>query len=398
MRAHRRAHSWLSAASAAPAAAGACVHQTPAAVSSTTTGAASSTMRPPPTAPPEMCSRALTNTAPCWYRAVGITPARAAEPPIAPAGGAPLAAGCGHLHGGGRASAGGTRRGGPLPAPVTVPREPVRVAERHAVRVAPAAQQQQPVRARRRGRVHPAARSSILRAARKAAAPRSHTRGGGRTAARASRRRRRCASTGRACRRCPAPTRRPASACRRCRRAPPGSGWRPARACARTARSGPRPAPSPCARAALGRAAPPGGRACGPGGAGAGGARLCQRGRSKSVKSSTCRSSEASPAGPIPPCAQQGLPHVSACGLRGGRGRAASGARACTTTMLPTAAAACAARGEGGSPWGAMRSHLPLRTSMMCTSLVAPASLMPARAAAAARLGLARWSPARARL
>lgn len=38
---------------------------------------------------------------------------------------------------------------------------------------------------------------------------------------------------------------------------------------------------------------------------------------------------------------------------------------ACTTTMLPTAAAACAARGEGGSPWGTIRSHFPLRTSMM---------------------------------
>ena len=50
----------------------------------------------------------------------------------------------------------------------------------------------------------------------------------------------------------------------------------------------------------------------------------------------------------------------------------------CMTTMLPTAAAACAALGEGGSPCGFMRSHLPLLTSMMCTSLVAPASLMPA--------------------
>ncbi len=48
------------------------------------------------------------------------------------------------------------------------------------------------------------------------------------------------------------------------------------------------------------------------------------------------------------------------------------------TTMLPTAAAACAALGEGGSPCGFMRSHFPLLTSMMCTSLVAPASLMPA--------------------
>ena len=31
-------------------------------------------------------------------------------------------------------------------------------------------------------------------------------------------------------------------------------------------------------------------------------AHLCHRGLSKSVKSSTCRSSDASPAGPIPPC------------------------------------------------------------------------------------------------
>jgi hypothetical protein len=80
-------------------------------------------------------------------------------------------------------------------------------------------------------------------------------------------------------------------------------------------------------------------------------AHLCQRGLSRSVKSSTCRSSEARPAGPMPPC---------------------------TTTMLPTAAAACAARGEGGSPSGTTFSHLPLRTSMMCTSLVAPARRMPA--------------------
>ena len=49
----------------------------------------------------------------------------------------------------------------------------------------------------------------------------------------------------------------------------------------------------------------------------------------------------------------------------------------CITTMLPTAAAACAALGEGGSPCGFMRSHFPLLTSMMCTSLVAPASRIP---------------------
>ena len=54
----------------------ACVHQVPAAVSSTTMLLWSSTMRPPPTAPPLMCSRAPTNTAPCWYRAVGMLPAR----------------------------------------------------------------------------------------------------------------------------------------------------------------------------------------------------------------------------------------------------------------------------------------------------------------------------------
>ena len=49
----------------------------------------------------------------------------------------------------------------------------------------------------------------------------------------------------------------------------------------------------------------------------------------------------------------------------------------CMTTMLPTAAAACAALGEGGSPCGFIRSHFPLLTSMMCTSLVAPASRIP---------------------
>ena len=46
--------------------------------------------------------------------------------------------------------------------------------------------------------------------------------------------------------------------------------------------------------------------------------------------------------------------------------------------MLPTAAAAWAARGEGGSPAGSIRSHLPVRTSRTWTSLVAPANLMPA--------------------
>lgn len=66
-----------------------------------------------------------------------------------------------------------------------------------------------------------------------------------------------------------------------------------------------------------------------------------------------------------------------ATGLSPGMGRA-EGWCTCMTTMLPTAAAACAALGEGGSPCGFMRSHFPLLTSMMCTSLVAPASLMPA--------------------
>ena len=51
--------------------------------------------------------------------------------------------------------------------------------------------------------------------------------------------------------------------------------------------------------------------------------------------------------------------------------------------MLPTAAAAWAARGEGGSPAGVMRSHLPLRTSMRWTSFVAPARRMPAGSRAA---------------
>lgn len=92
---------------------------------------------------------------------------------------------------------------------------------------------------------------------------------------------------------------------------------------------------------------------------------LCQRGLSRSVKSSTCRSSEASPAGPMPPC---------------------------TTTMLPTAAAACAARGLGGSPCGTTFSHLPVRTSMMCTSLVAPARRMPERSRAGSERATRSWS------
>lgn len=138
---------------------------------------------------------------------------------------------------------------------------------------------------------------------------------------------------------------------------------------------------------------------------------LCHRGLSKSVKSRTCRSSEASPAGPIPPCTstilclKTPLPTNQMPGLtdsasgsarnavrlllhrqfpaKGERFHRASyvqdeGRVTWITTMLPTAAAAWAALGEGGSPCGFMRSHLPLRTSIMCTSLVAPASLMPA--------------------
>jgi hypothetical protein len=37
----------------------------------------------------------------------------------------------------------------------------------------------------------------------------------------------------------------------------------------------------------------------------------------------------------------------------------------CMTTMLPTAAAAWAALGEGGSPCGLIFSQLPVRTSKM---------------------------------
>mmetsp|Transcript_2767 Transcript_2767/g.11287 ORF Transcript_2767/g.11287 Transcript_2767/m.11287 type:complete len:453 (-) Transcript_2767:260-1618(-) len=74
----------------------------------------------------------------------------------------------------------------------------------------------------------------------------------------------------------------------------------------------------------------------------------CHRGAP--CRSRTWRSSDASPDGPIPPC---------------------------TTTMLPTAAALCAARGEGPSPVGSSLVHTPLRTSKLCTSEVAPASLMP---------------------
>lgn len=50
----------------------------------------------------------------------------------------------------------------------------------------------------------------------------------------------------------------------------------------------------------------------------------------------------------------------------------------CTTTMLPTAAAAWAARGDGGSPSGVTFDHVPVRMSKMCTSLVAPARRIPA--------------------
>mmetsp|Transcript_13121 Transcript_13121/g.41508 ORF Transcript_13121/g.41508 Transcript_13121/m.41508 type:complete len:229 (-) Transcript_13121:651-1337(-) len=54
-------------------------HHTPAAVSSTVIAAESSTMRPPPRAPPLTCSLASTNTAACWYRALGATPGAAAH-------------------------------------------------------------------------------------------------------------------------------------------------------------------------------------------------------------------------------------------------------------------------------------------------------------------------------
>jgi hypothetical protein len=49
--------------------------------------------------------------------------------------------------------------------------------------------------------------------------------------------------------------------------------------------------------------------------------------------------------------------------------------------MAPTAAAACAARGEGGSPCGVILDQVPVRTSNTCTSLVAPAKRIPAAAA-----------------
>mmetsp|Transcript_21598 Transcript_21598/g.59896 ORF Transcript_21598/g.59896 Transcript_21598/m.59896 type:complete len:262 (-) Transcript_21598:912-1697(-) len=53
-----------------------CTHW-PALVSSTTVDVASSTILPPPTAPPDMCSRLPTNTAPCWYLPVGMAPGAA---------------------------------------------------------------------------------------------------------------------------------------------------------------------------------------------------------------------------------------------------------------------------------------------------------------------------------
>ena len=74
----------------------------------------------------------------------------------------------------------------------------------------------------------------------------------------------------------------------------------------------------------------------------------CHRGAP--CRSRTWRSSDASPAGPMPPW---------------------------TTIMLPTAAAECAARGDGPSPEASILVQLPDRTSKECTSDVAPAR--PAR-------------------
>lgn len=47
------------------------------------------------------------------------------------------------------------------------------------------------------------------------------------------------------------------------------------------------------------------------------------------------------------------------------------------TTMLPTAAPAWAALGDGASPCGITFFHVPEYTSNMCTSFVAPANLIP---------------------
>ena len=47
------------------------------------------------------------------------------------------------------------------------------------------------------------------------------------------------------------------------------------------------------------------------------------------------------------------------------------------TTMLPTAAPACAARGDGASPNGVIFFQTPEKTSNTCTSLVAPANRIP---------------------
>ena len=56
---------------------GDCVAQAPAEVSRMVMPAPSDTILPPPTAPPEMCMRGPTKTAPCWYRGAGISPATA---------------------------------------------------------------------------------------------------------------------------------------------------------------------------------------------------------------------------------------------------------------------------------------------------------------------------------
>ena len=116
---------------------------------------------------------------------------------------------------------------------------------------------------------------------------------------------------------------------------------------------------------------------------------LCHLGLSGSVKSSTCRSSVARPAGPMPPW--EARKRKQGCLSHRARNFLSLLTEFMTTqmrhldqakptwitTMLPTAAAACAARGEGGSPCGVIFSHFPTRASNTCTSLVAPASRMP---------------------
>ena len=110
-------------------------------------------------------------------------------------------------------------------------------------------------------------------------------------------------------------------------------------------------------------------------------AHLCQRGRSKSVKSSTCRSSDARPAGPMPPCRQSTRMPAEQQGCLGRLKAAQPAHRACCNLDDHHAAhGGCSVRGPGRGRL-ALRHHLlPLAAAHVHDVHVVgrPASRMPA--------------------